>query len=438
MRVITFTTAHAVILLIFLAGAAAGPAMGADWPEFRGPRGDGHVTAPSDRTPVGLPLKWSETENVRWKIEIPHLGWSTPVTLGGQVWLTTATPKGNDFFAICVDAANGKILLNERIFHCDSPEPLGNNVNSYGSPSPAIEPGRVYINFGSYGTACLDTATFKVLWKREDLPCRHFRGPGSSVILFEDLLILTMDGVDQQYLVALDKKTGRTVWKTERTTDYKDLDSQGKPQREGDFRKAFSTPLIVDHDGRKLMISAGSRAVYGYDPKTGTELWKFAHRDYSTAGRPVYWKGIAYAMTGQGQAGLLAIRANGAGDVTKTHLAWKLDNLVPKTPSPLIIDDLLYMANDKGTVTCMEAATGEQVWRGRVGGNLVASPIYADGRIYLFNVRGKGTVLKAGRAFEVLATNALEGAFMSSPAVAGKALILRTKTHLYRIEEAAN
>lgn len=408
----------------------------ADWPEFRGPQGDGHVAASGDKTPVGLPLKWSETENVKWKVEIPHKGWSTPVTLGGQIWLTTATVEGKDFFAICVDAETGKILFNEKLFHCDNPEPLSNNVNCYASPTPAIEPGRVYINFGSYGTACLDTASFKVLWKREDLPCRHYRGPGSSVILFEDLLILTMDGVEQQYLVALDKKTGQNVWKTDRTTDFKDLDPQGKPQREGDFRKAFSTPLIVDQDGKKLMISAGSRAAFGYDPKTGKELWKFAQGDYTTAARPVYWNGITYIMTGQGVAGLLAIRTNGSGDVTKTHLAWKLDRGAAKTPSPLVIDDLLYMANDDGTVICLEPATGKEVWRGRAGGNLIASPIYADGRIYLFTVQGKCTLLKPGRAFEAIGTNALETGCMASAAVLGKALIVRTKTHLYRIEEA--
>ncbi|MEI6809924.1 MAG: PQQ-binding-like beta-propeller repeat protein, partial [bacterium] len=216
----------------------------ADWPDFRGPTGDGHVTAADANKPIGLPLKWSETENVKWKTEIPFRGWSTPVVMDNQIWMTTATLEGNDFFAVCVDATTGRILFNEKLFHCDKPEPLGNNVNCYASPSPVIEPGRVYVHFGSYGTACLDTSNAKIIWKRDDLPCRHFRGPGSSLVLFENLLILTMDGIDLQYMVALDTKTGKTVWKTDRTAVWNDLDPDGKPHKEGDFRKAYSTPLI--------------------------------------------------------------------------------------------------------------------------------------------------------------------------------------------------
>jgi outer membrane protein assembly factor BamB len=422
--------------LAFLAQAETAGAGPQSWPEFRGPWSNGHVSAPGDTAPIGLPLRWSDTENVKWKTAIPHRGWSTPVILGNQIWLTTATAEGNDFFAICVDAATGAIRFNEKLFHSDKPEPLNNPTNCYASPSPVIEPGRVYFSFGSYGTACVDTATAKVIWERHDLPCRPYRGPGSSLVLFENLLIATMDGVDVQYTAALDKATGKTVWKTDRTTDYHDLDAKGQPEREGDFRKAFSTPLIVDVNGKAQMISAGSRAVYGYDPKTGTELWKLAQADYSTASRPVYGQGIAFVSSGQGRAGLLAVRCDGQGDVSKTHLAWKTDTGAPKTTSPVLIDNLLYMVADDGGAQCLEAATGNVVWKGRVPGNFSASLIYGDGRLYASSVQGKTAVLKAGRAFEILATNTLEGGFMASPAVIGKALILRTKTHLYRIEEA--
>lgn len=418
------------------AGAAGGAAC-PDWPEFRGRWGNGHATAPGDTTVLGLPLRWSETENVKWKTPIPHRGWSTPVVLDGQIWLTTATLEGHDFFAICVDAETGQIRLNEKLFHADKPEPLANNVNCYASPSPVVEPGRVYVSFGSYGTACLDAATGKVLWERRDLPCRHYRGPGSSPILYEDLLVLTMDGVDVQYLAALDKKSGQTVWKTDRTTEFKDLDAQGKPLLEGDYRKAFSTPLIADVNGKTLLLSAGSKAVYGYDPRTGRELWKFSHADYSTAARPVYGQGLAFVMTGQGQAGLLAIRADGQGDVTKTHLAWKTDRGASKMPSPVLADNLLYLVTGDGSAVCLEAATGNQVWKERIGGAYYASPLYADGRLYFSSAEGRTTVLKAGRTSEVLAKNTLEAGFMASPAVSGKSLYLRTKTHLYRIEAAA-
>ena len=237
------TTRLAPWLLVFLtAGRLFGESAHADWPEFRGPWGDGHVSGPGNTNPVELPLHWSESENVKWKTEIPDRGWSTPVVLGGQVWLTTATVDGHDYFALCVDADTGKIRFNEKLFHSDNPEPLGNNVNAYATPSPVIEPGRVYIHFGSYGTACLDTETAKVIWQRTDLRCRHYRGPSSSPVLFHDLLILTFDGVDLQYLVALDKKTGRTIWKTDRSVEWNDADVPGQMARDGTCARHIAHP----------------------------------------------------------------------------------------------------------------------------------------------------------------------------------------------------
>ena len=177
------------------------------WPEFRGPNGNGIATAPGEK--VGMPIEWSEEKNVVWKTAIPLKGWSSPVVLEGKVWLTTATEDGHDYFVICVDAETGEIVLNEKLFHSDNPEPLGNDVNCYASPTPVVETGRVYVNFGSYGTVCLDSTTHERIWERTDLPCRHYRGPGSSPIMYENMLILTFDGVNVQYLVALDKNTGR-------------------------------------------------------------------------------------------------------------------------------------------------------------------------------------------------------------------------------------
>jgi len=406
----------------------------AEWPEFRGPYGNGHAKAHPDGDPAGLPLRWSESQNIKWKTPIPHRGWSTPVVLGGQVWLTTATTNGRDFFAICVDAATGRVLFNQRIFHCDNPEPLGNNVNCYASPSPAIEPGRVYVHFGSYGTACLDTTTFKVLWQRRDLRCRHFRGPGSSVILFEDLLILTFDGVDVQYLAALDKRTGRTVWKTDRTTAWNDLDAQGRPKREGDFRKGFSTPLVIRVGGKPQMVSPGSKCAFAYDPRTGKELWKVRHTAHTAVLRPVFAGGLVVFCTGLGRPELWAVRPDGRGDVTATHVVWKARAGSPRTPSPIAVDGLLYVVNDSGTLTCLEVATGREVWRARLPGNYAASPVYADGRLYFCNQQGKTVVVRPGRKFEVLAVNRLETGCMASPAVCGRALYLRTRKHLYRIE----
>jgi outer membrane protein assembly factor BamB len=423
------------LLLLVLGGL---PAL-ADWPEFRGPRGDGHNSTPGDTNLVGLPLHWSETNNVAWKTEIPHTGWSTPVVLGGQVWLTTAPMDGHDFYAICVDADTGAIRFNEKVFHCDNPEFLGEAVsmNCYATPSPVIEPGRVYVHFGSYGTACLDTGTGKVLWQRTDLPCRHFRGPASSLVNFENLLILTLDGVDFQYHVALDKRTGQTVWKTNRTAAWNDETSPGIPIMEGDRRKCFSTPFIATAAGQPLMLSAGAKAAYGYDPRTGQELWKVHYEDFSSAPRPIFDGTRAFFITGGKLEELWAVKIGGQGDVTDTHVVWKSRTHIGRYASPLLVDGLLYVTADENYFTCFEPATGQVVWTDRVPGRASASPVYADGRIYLCSQRGTTTVLKPGRTFEILATNTLASGFMASPAISGKSFFLRTRTHLYRIATAA-
>jgi len=427
-----------VWLAPLLVGLGLGlPGAWADWPEWRGPSGDGHVPAPGDARLIGLPLHWSDAENVKWKTETPYQGWSSPVVLAGQVWLTAATPDGHDFFALCVEADTGRIRFNEKLFHCDAPEPLGNPMNSYATPSPVIEPGRVYVHFGSYGTACLDTATGKTIWQRQDLPCRHYRGPASSPVLFEGLLILTMDGVDQQYLVALDKQTGKDVWKTARSVAWNDENVPGQMARDGDLRKAHSTPLIVTANGHLQMLTAGAKAAYGYDPRTGKELWRARYDAWSAASRPLFDRGMALIISGfGGKTELLGIRVDGQGDVTDTHVSWRFMANVSKTASPVVVDGLLYMVSDDGMVTCLETATGTRVWRERIGGKYAASPIYGDGRLYFFAQDGKATVLKPGRAFEGVATNSLPGGFMASPAVDGKAFFLRTKTHLARIESA--
>ena len=422
-----------VWISIMLLATACTVAGASGWPEFRGPLGNGIAVTPGET--AGLPLKWSETENIVWKTAIPHQGWSTPVVLGGQVWLTTATPDGHQFFALCLDAATGEILFNQQLFYAEDPEPLGNVVNSYASPSPVIEPGRVYVHFGSYGTACLDTSTYEVLWERTDLPCRHFRGPGSSAILVENLLVLTFDGADVQYVAALDKETGATVWRSDRSTDWPDLDEDGLPRLDGDFRKAFTTPCVVPLGDRTLLVSPGSYAGFAYDARTGEEVWTTRNEGYSPAVRPVYGDGLVFMTTGRGKKELWAVRPDGRGDVTDTHVAWTVGGrMVPDEPSPLLIDGLLYLVSNDGFVSCLEAATGTEVWSERIGGNYMASPIFGDGRIYCFSVQGRVTVVKAGRDYEVLAVNHLDEGFLASPAVDGKALFLRSKTHLYRIE----
>lgn len=436
---VSFAAWMAAVLALWLVTQSA-PAWASEsrpdsWPDFRGPWKNGNVHAPGSTESRGLPLTWSEAENIAWKTAMPNDGLSTPVIMDGRVWLTAATEDGRESFVVCVDAATGEILLNERLFQTEAPEPLGNNINGYASPSVVLEPGRVYVHFGTYGTACLDMETHEVLWARRDLPCRHYRGPGSSPLLYENLLILSFDGVDQQYVAALDKTTGETVWRTDRSTVWTDLDENGQPRNEGDFRKAFSTPIVIEGAGRSQIITLGAKAGFAYDPYTGAELWKITHDGHSSSPRPVSGHGLVYVTTGHGLSELWAVRPDGEGDVTETHVAWRVTGReVPKQPSPVLVDDLLYLVSNEGIASCVDALTGEVVWSERIGGNYMASPVHGDGRIYAVSMQGTTTVMRAGRAFELLAANRLDAGCLASPVVSGKALLLRTKTHLYRIE----
>lgn len=399
-----------------------------NWPQFRGPDGNGHARA------TGLPTNWSESQNVVWKTPIHDRGWSSPVIYGNQIWLTTATKDGRQLFALCLDKQTGRIIRDIKLFEVAQPQ-YAHPFNTYASPTPVIEDGRVYITFGSPGTACIDTRTFKVIWERRDIECNHFRGAGSSPILFRNLLLMHFDGSDHQFVIALDKRTGKTVWQTKRSVDYRDLDEKGQPAAEGDFRKAFATPHMAMINGQWEMISLGSRAAYGYEPMTGRELWRVEeHAQFSASTRPVLGHGMIFFPTGFSAGQLFAVRAGGRGVITDSHVAWKLKRGVSNKPSILLIDDLIYMISDAGILNCVEAKTGQLVWLKRIGGEFSASPIYADGRIWLFDEEGKATVIKPGRAFELVAENKLDEGCLASPAVSGKALFVRTRTHLYRLE----
>lgn len=396
-------------------------AAGETWPELRGPTADGRADARQ------LPLTWSETQNVAWKTPIHDRGWSSPVVWHEQVWLTTATADGTRMFAVCVDRTSGKILQDIKVFDTPQPEHIA-EVNSYASPTPAVEAGRVYVHFGTYGTAALDTQTGRLLWTRRDLNCDHHEGPGSSPILFENLLIVHVDGRDAQYVVALDKATGQTVWKTNRSVDY------GKYH--ANTRKAFCTPTVIQWYGRPQLISPCAKAVMSYDPRTGKELWKVRYNGWSMVARPVFGHGLAFILNDYEHPELWAVRPDGQGDVTDTHVAWTIRRGMPAQPSLLLVGDLLYLVNDEGVAHCVVAKTGEIVWKERLRGKYSASPLFAAGRIYFFNQDSVATVIEPGRVFKTLAVNELTGEqLMASPAVAGDALFLRTRTQLYRIAD---
>ncbi|MEX2139503.1 MAG: PQQ-binding-like beta-propeller repeat protein [Pirellulales bacterium] len=393
---------------------------GDNWPEFRGPNGDGHGKAKN------LPVTFSETENIAWKTEIHGKGWSSPVVWGDQIWMTTATEDGTSLFAVRVDLKSGKVTHNERVFFIKKPQYI-NPFNSYASPTPAIEEGRVYVHFGAHGTAAIDTATGKVLWKRQDLPCDHFRGPGSSPILFENLLIVNYDGFDLQYVVAFDKNSGDTVWKKDRGIDYGTED--------GDFKKAYGTPRLITVNGQPQLINPSAGATISYDPRTGNEIWRVKSGGMNVSARPLWGHGMIYATTAAGGFQLFAVRPEGQGDVTKSHVPWKQPKSIPTRSTPIMVDDLIYMVNDAGIFSCVEAKSGKPVWTQRLGGNYTASPVFADGRLYFFSQEGESPVLEPGRELKLLATNKLDDGCMASPAVADNALLVRTTTHLYRIEK---
>lgn len=399
-----------------------------NWPEFRGPKGDGHSDAKN------LPVEFSETAHVKWKTPIHGKGWSSPVIWGNQIWLTTANDEGTELGVVQLDKETGKILKDETLFKVAEPQ-FCHKFNSYASPTPTIEEGRVYVSFGSPGIACLDTKTGKVLWERRDFVCNHYRGAGSSPILWKNLLIQNFDGSDFQFIVALDKETGKTVWKVDRSVDYQDLGPDGKPVAEGDWRKAFATCHVFELDGKPILLSSGAKCHYAYEPATGKEIWRFEEREaHSAATRPVVGNGIAYIPAGFGKAGMLAVKLGGKGVLSENDLAWRYKKGTPQKPSVTLVGDLLFFVNDGGIANCLDAKTGAVVWTERLGGNFSSSPVYADGKFWAANEEGKVFVFAADRTFKKLAENVLSDGFMASPAVSDNALYLRSKTALYRVE----
>ncbi|MBG89080.1 MAG: quinonprotein alcohol dehydrogenase [Verrucomicrobiales bacterium] len=402
----------------------------ANWPQFRGPKGNGHSPAKN------LPLKWSESENIKWKIAVDGRAWSSPVIWGGQVWMTSASADGKQLSVVVVNKNTGKVLFDKKLFDVAEPQ-FAHKFNSYASPTPVLEDGRAYVTWGSPATACLDMKTFKILWQRRDLVCDHFRGAGSSPIIFRNLLIMNYDGADTQYVMALDKKTGKDVWRTDRSVDYKDLDEDGKPAAGGDWRKAYATPHIAWVNAKPMLLSSGAKAHYAYNPVNGKEIWRIEHLgQHSASTRTVYGHGNAYIPTGFGKGELLVVKADSTGVLQDEDAEWHVKRSIPKKPSLLLVGKYLYMIDDGGIASCYEAKTGEQIYQERIArksGNFSASPVYANGRIYISNEDGTTFVLAAKPDFKVLAENKLEEGCMASPAIDGDAIILRTKTHLYRI-----
>ena len=403
------------------------------WPQFRGPRGDGTSAA------QGVPMVWAESSHLAWKVSLPGRGRSSPVVFGERVWLTSAVEQGVQrtrigpddmqtaehisLRALALEAATGRVLWETALFEVAQPDPV-HWLNSWATPTPAVEAGRIYCDFGTFGTACLDRATGEVLWKTR-VPLDHQVGPGSSPVLYQGLLILARDGRDAQFVTALDKATGEPVWRADRPPI-----TTGSPN----LKKSFATPLLLEVAGRSQLVSPAAHWVVSYDPRTGRELWRARHGDgFSIGTGPVFAHGLVLIGTGCFKAQLFAIGVDGEGDVTTSKVAWKTLRQVPIMSSPVAVGDEVYWVSDEGMATCADVSTGETRWQERLGGGHLASPLAAEGRVYYFAQDGRTTVVRAAPVFEALARNKVEGTVIATPAMVDGTIFLRTDTHLYRI-----
>jgi outer membrane protein assembly factor BamB len=433
--------------LLAVALVGQNPLVGAEWPQFRGPTGDGVALA------AKLPVQWSEEQHVTWKAETPGRGWSSPIIADDRVWLTAAVesqiapdlreqllkeklasnPMKNELNIVGeislrivgFDAQAGTPLVDRELAKVQLPQPV-HSLNSYASPTPIWHNGRVYCHFGTFGTFCYDIESDDILW-HTTLELQHSVGPGSSPVLVAERLVIPCDGADRQFVTALDIETGQETWNTPRPKMTGLI---------GDLHKAFSTPLVITVNGKEQVVVVGAQWVVSYDPADGREIWKVRHGEgFSNVPCPVFGHGMVSIATGFMRPELWAIRVDGTADVTKSHVAWKASRQIPTMPSPVVAGDEIYFVNDQGVASCLDALSGDLCRQKRFDGNYCASPLAADGKIYFFSREGKTTVLRAGRDFERLAENALDGQIFASPAVIGNALVLRTDTHLYRIED---
>ncbi len=399
----------------------ASPLFAADWFQFRGPEGDGHADASK------LPTEWSKAKNVTWRKELPGNGWSSPVVANGKIYITTAVPGDStgdySLRVVCLAAISGEILWNKEIFQEDGKTAPGiHTKNSHASPTALVDGGQVFVHFGHMGTACLNAHDGSLVWANQTLKYTPIHGNGGSPVLAGNRLIFTIDGVEKQVVVGLDRKTGDVVWQTPRNSGAKKTFS-------------FCTPLVITVAGQEQVIAPGSDVVMSLDPKTGTEIWRVRYSGYSVVPKPVYGNGLVYLSTGYDSPVLYAIRPDGKGDVTDTHVAWTAKKGAPQNPCPLVIGDAVYIISDGGILTCLDAKTGKERWNERIGGGYSASPLYANGLIYLLAEDGTGTVVKPGSSFEAVAKNRMNERALASYGVDGDALLLRTEKALYRIEK---
>ena len=398
-----------------------------NWTHFRGSSLNGIAKAKD------IPLTWNDSVII-WKTKIHDEGYSSPVVYDNQIWITTATPDGKELYAVCTDFQTGKIVYDMKVFTPDDIEGK-HSLNTYASPTSCIEKGFVYVHYGSLGTACINTSDGSIVWKRTDFKCKHAQGPASSPILYKNLLILHLEGTDVRFIVALDKSNGKIVWKTSRPEEpYEPLAPIG--------RKAYITPLVMNVEGRDMLISNGSAVCIAYDPNDGKEIWRVVDGAESTIAMPVSENGVVFWYTGftmgnndKKYTEFIAVNPNGKGDITSTNVLWKKREELSRNQSltPVIKDGLIYTVNTRNIMMCIEAATGKEIWSTHVTSNFDSSPIYINGNIFFFSVKGEVLVIKAGRKFEPVAKSQMDSGIWATPAVLRNSVILRTQKYLYRI-----
>lgn len=396
-----------------------------NWPRFRGPTGQGISTE------TGLPTTWSADENIAWKTAIPGDGWSSPVVFGDQVFVTSTTDDGKSCHVICVERKSGAIAWNTKVF--DQVPKHKREDNSYATPTPVTDGEHVYAVFSSGGIAALDMSG-KVIWTNDDVEFFSQHGLGASPILHENLLIMPFDGSspgedsligfkkpwDGAVLLALDKNSGKEVWRGSR----------------GLSRLAHVTPNVLQQDGKLQLVSAAGDVIQGHDPATGKLVWTVHSQGEGVTPSIVLADGLIYSCSGFEAPTIRVVRSGGEGDVTATHIAWERKEGVPSLSSLLYVKPHIYSVTDRGVVSCVDAKSGGEVWQKRIGGKHAASPVYAEGNIYfLSELDGETIIIKAGDKFEEVSRNVLGETCKASIAASQGNLFIRSDKHLFCIGE---
>jgi outer membrane protein assembly factor BamB len=388
-----------------------------DWPQFRGPNSDGHAAGPA------TPLEWSDTKNVAWKVPVPGLGWSSPVVADGRVFLTTAVPNGEGLSlrAMALDVRTGKVVWDREVLAVDK-APAIHAKNSHASPTPIVREGALFVHFGTLGTARLAVTDGAIRWTNKELVYTPVHGSGGSPVLENGKLVVVCDGSSQPFVAAIDAETGKLAWKTPRSVEAR-------------VSHSFATPTVANVDGTTQVLAPGPDHLAAYDPASGVELWRVKAPGWSVVPQPVIGHGLVIYNHDYDHPELIAVKLGGAGDITESHVVWRVQRGAPSSPSPLLVGDELYLVSDKGIASCLNAKTGERHWSERLGGNYSASPIFANDKILFLNEDSLATWIELGKEFKLSRTNEVPGRTFATPAFSNGAMYLRTDEHLYKIAQ---